>query len=478
MLSLLGAVFSLPIGWSISRALLIMVSSGDPTVNLDLAPDARVLFFTAGVAFCTVLMFALLPAIRSTNLEIGTVLKENTRSASGSRSQLAGGKSVVVIQVALSVVLLFGTGLLTRTLYNMKTQDLGYAPQNIVIARLDPTGAGYKGDDIGRISQRILEGIRQLPGVAAASYSDNGLFGGRESGAHVRVQGFHPMSRKDSLARFDQVGPDYFHTVGIPILLGRDLAVTDTANAPRVTVINQSMARFYFGNRSPIGQMLFYDSRLKFALTIVGVVKDVRDHMVRDEPPRRFYVSYMQPVDGQMGADYEIRTSLDLAVMDQEIRAAVRAISPRMQIVHIRQLAEQINDSMIKERLVAELSIFFGILALVLGCIGLYGIMAYSIVRRTQEIGIRVALGASSQSVIGMVVRDAMILVAVGLLVGLPLALGLSRYMQSLLFGLKPMDPLSLAGVVLIMTVMAITAAIVPARRASTIDPLTALRYE
>ena len=245
-----------------------------------------------------------------------------------------------------------------------------------------------------------------------------------------------------------------------------------------MTVINQSMARFYFGNRSPIGQMLFYDNRLKFALTIVGVVKDVRDHMVRDEPPRRFYVSYMQPVDGQMGADYEIRTSLDLAVMDQEIRAAVRAISPRMQIVHIRQLAAQINDSMIKERLVAELSIFFGILALVLGCIGLYGIMAYSIVRRTQEIGIRVALGASSQSVIGMVVRDAMILVAVGLLVGLPLALGLSRYMQSLLFGLKPMDPLSLAGVVLIMTVMALTAAIVPARRASTIDPLTALRYE
>jgi predicted permease len=436
------------------------------------------MLFTGTIAFCTTLLFALVPAIRSTNLEISPVLKENTRSSSGSRSQLAGGKAVVVIQIALSVVLLFGTGLLTRTLYNMKTQDLGYTPQRMLIARLDPTGAGYKGDEIGRISQRILERIRQLPGVTAASYSDNGLFGGRESGAHVRIQGFHPVTSKDAMARFDQVGPDYFHTVGIPILLGRDFSATDTANASRVAIINQSMARFYFGNRSPIGQTLFYDSRLKFALTIIGVVKDVRDHVVREEPPRRFYVSYMQAVDGQMGADYEIRTPLDLAVMDQEIRSAVHTISPRMPILYVHRLTEQISDPLIKERLVAELSIFFGILALVLGCVGLYGIMAYSIVRRTQEIGIRVALGASSQTVIWMVIRDAILLVVLGLSAGLPLALGLSRYVQSMLFGLKPMDALSLAGVILIMTVMALAAAILPARRAVRVDPLTALRYE
>jgi predicted permease len=478
LLSLVGAVLSVPAGWAISRALFAMVSSGDPTVRLDLTPDARVLLFTGTIAFSTVLLFALLPAIRSTNLEISPVLKENTRSSSGSRSQLAGGKAVVVVQIALSVVLLFGTGLLTRTLYNMKTQDLGYTPQRMLIARLDPTSAGYKGEEIGRVSQRILESIRQIPGVTVASYSDNGLFGGRESATHVRIQGFHPVTREDAMARFDQVGPDYFHTVGIPILLGRDFAATDAANASRVAIINQSMAKFYFGNRSPIGHTLFYDGRLKFMLTIIGVSKDVRDHVVREEPSRRFYVSYMQAVDGQMGADYEIRTPLDLAVMDQAIRSAVHAISPRMPILHIHRLAEQINDSMIKERLVAELSIFFGILALVLGCVGLYGIMAYSIVRRTQEIGIRVALGASSQTVIWMVIRDAIILVVFGLSAGLPLALALSRYVQSLLFGLKPMDALSLAGVILIMTVMALTAAILPARRAVRVDPLTALRYE
>jgi predicted permease len=478
LLSLVGALLSVPVGWCVSRALFVMVSSDDPSVRLDVTPDIRVLLFTGAIALVTALLFALLPAIRSTNLEISPVLKETTRSASGGRSQLAGGKAVVIVQIALSVVLLFGTGLLTRTLYNMKTQDLGYTPQHMLIARLDPISAGYKGDEIGRISERILESIRQLPGVTAASYSDNGLFGGRESATHVRVQGFHPVTREDAIARFDQVGPDYFHTVGIPILLGRDIATTDTANASRVAIINQSMAKFYFGNRSPIGQTLFYDSRLKFALTIVGVSKDVRDHVVREQAPRRFYVSYMQAVDGQMGTDYEIRTPLDLAVMDHEIRSAVHAISPRMPILHIRRLAEQISDSMIEERLIAELSIFFGILALVLGCVGLYGIMAYSIVRRTQEIGIRVALGATSQAVVWMVIRDAVTLVVLGLSVGLPLALGLSRYVQSLLFGLKPMDVLSLAGVILIMTVMALTAAILPARRALRVDPLTALRYE
>ncbi len=478
LLSLIGAMLSIPVGWAICRALFVMVSSGDSTVHLEVNPDARVLLFTGTIAFITTLLFALLPAIRSTHFEISPVLKENTRSSSGSRSQLTGGKAVVVIQIALSVVLLFGTGLLTRTLYNMKTQDLGYTPQHMLVARLDPIGAGYKGDDIGKVSQRILEKIRTLPGVTASSYSDNGLFGGRDSGTDVRVAGFQPATRKDAMARFDQVGPGYFHSLGIPIALGRDFKATDNANAARVAIINEAMAKQYFGKRNPIGQTLFYDSRLKFTLTVVGVCKDVRDHVVREQPRRRFYVPYMQPVDGQMGADYEIRTSVSAAVMNREIRSAVHAVAPRMPIVFVHELSEQIDDSMIKERLVAELSIFFGILALVLGCIGLYGVMSYSIVRRTQEIGIRVALGAGSESVLWMVVRDALILVMLGLAVGLPMALGLSRYLQSLLFGLTPMDALSIAGVIVTMTAMALTAAILPARRALRVDPLTALRCE
>jgi predicted permease len=478
LVSFLGAALSVPVGWGISRALFAMVSAGDSSLRLDIAPDGRVLGFTAAVAILTTLLFALLPAIRSTKLEIGDVLKENARSATGGRGQFAASKSVVVVQVALSVVLLFGTGLLIRTLYNLQTQDLGYAPEHLLIARLDPTGAGYKGDEIGTVAERILEAMRRLPGIRAASYSDNGLFAGTESGAPVRVEGFAPVSDKDKMARYDQVGPDYFHTVGIPLLLGRDFKESDRPKAPRVAVINESMAKFYFGKRSPIGQTLFYDSELKFALTIVGVAKDVRDHTVRGEPFRRFYVSYMQPVDGQMDTDYEIRTAVDVGVMEREIRAAVHGVAPRMRIVYVHDLPEQIANSMVKERLVAELSVLFGALALVLGCVGLYAIMAYSVARRTQEIGIRMALGAGSRRVVWAVVQDAMVLVVVGLAIGIPCALGLSRYVQSLLFGLKATDALSLAGVIAAMALMAFAAAMAPARRAARVDPIRALRYE
>jgi predicted permease len=479
LLSAFGALLSVPVGWGICQALFAMVSSRESTMALDVAPDARVAIFTALIAVITTLICGLVPAMRSTRLEIGAVLKESGRGTSAGRSQLSASKAVVIAQVALSVVLLFGAGLFTRTLYNMKAQDLGFTPDNIVITRLDPIGGGYKGDDIGAISQRVLERIRELPGVIAASYSDNGLFADRESGTRIRIPGYQPTTRADAIVRFDQVGPDYFHTVGIPILLGRDIADSDTAKAPRVAVINESMAKFYFGKRTPVGQTIFYDGRtVHFTLTIVGVSRDVRDHLVRDAPPRRFYVSYMQAVDGQMGADYEVRTRVDAAVMERQIRSAVRAVSPRLPIVHFRRLTDQIEDSMIIERLIAKLSIFFGLLALVLGCVGLYGIMAYSIVRRTQEIGIRVALGASSQAVIWMVVREAMFLVIVGLAAGVPLALGLGRYLQSLLFGLKPMDTLSIAAVILAMALMALAAVLFPARRALRIDPLTALRDE
>jgi predicted permease len=396
LLSFLGAALSLPVAWAGSHALFAMVSAGTPELSLDLAPDARVLLFTGAVAVVTALLFGALPALRSTRVDINTVLKEAGRGTAGSRSRLGGEKAVVVAQVALSAALLFGTGLFTRTLYNMKAQNLGYVPEKLLMARIDPTGAGYRGDDIGTIAQRILENIRRLPGVTAATYSDNGLFGGRESGSHVRVDGFKPGSSKDMLARYDQVGPDYFGTIGVPILLGRDISMADAANAPRVVVINQSMAKFYFGNRSPIGQTLFYDSRLKFALTIVGVARDVRDHRVRDEPLRRFYVSYRQPVDGQMGADYEIRTPLDSAVMAKAVRAAIYATSPRMPVIHVELLSNSIDNTMVTERLVAKLSVFFGILALVLGCVGLYGIMAYAVALRTQELGIRMAIGANA----------------------------------------------------------------------------------
>jgi predicted permease len=478
LLSLLGAIASVPVGWMASRALFTMVSADNPTLMIDLRPDSKVLLFTGVVAILTTLLFGVVPALRSTRVDIHSVLKESTRSTTSSRSRMTGEKAVVIIQVALSTTLLFGTGLFTRTLYNLRTQDLGYSPEKLITARLDPVGAGYKGNEIGQVAQRVLEKLRAVPGITGATYSDNGLFAERESGARIRVNSFTPSSPEDSTARFDQVGPGYFSTVGIPILLGRDFADTDTANTPRVTVINESMARHYFGKRNPLGATVFYDSRLKFALTVIGVAKDVRDHVVRDQPRRRFYVSYMQPVDGQMGTDYEIRSTLSTLVLDRQIRQAVRSVSPRLSIEFIQPVKKSIDNSMIREYLIARLSILFGLLSLLLGCAGLYGIMAYSVARRTQEIGIRIAIGGQPRTVVWTVVSETLLLVASGLAAGIPIALSLSRYLQSLLFGLKPADFWSISFVVLIIGLMALVASVIPARRAIQIDPVVALRCE
>jgi predicted permease len=478
LLSLFGAVLSVPIGWIASRALFAMVSADNPGLTMDLAPDSRVLLFTGAVAVLTTLLFGVVPALRSTRVDLQSVLKENEHATTSSRSRMTGEKAVVVIQVALSTTLLFGMALFTRTLYNLRIQDLGYAPERLVTARIDPIGAGYKGDGIGQIAQRVLEKLRTLPGIAAASYSDNGLFASRESGTRIRVNGFVPASPKDSSVRFDQVGPGYFSTVGIPLLLGRDFADSDTAHAPRVAVINQSMARFYFGKRSPIGQTIFYDSRLKFTLTIIGVAKDVRDHLVRDQPPRRFYVSYMQPVDGQMGADYEMRSASAPAVIDRQIREAVRSVSPRLSVEFVQPVEKSINNSLLRERLIARLSILFGLLSLLLGCAGLFGIMAYSVGRRTPEIGIRVALGGRPHNVVWTVVSEMLVLVAGGLLIGIPVAMSLTQYLRSLLFGLTPVDGWSISVVIVAIALMALVASVIPARRATRIDPVTALRCE
>ncbi|MGA7413037.1 MAG: ABC transporter permease [Bryobacteraceae bacterium] len=479
LLSFAGAVLSVPIGTALTHILFSAVSSGNANLEMDLAPDFRVLLFTGVVAIGTTLLFGLVPAIRSTRLDISTVLKETTRSAAVVRHVFAGEKVAVVLQVALSATLLFGAGLFTQTLYHLKSQDLGYVPDNLITANIDPTAAGYKGDDLGRISQRILEEIRRLPGVSKATYSDNGLFAGKDSGTQVRFEGFKPGSREDAVCRFDQVGPGYFAALGIPILLGRDIADSDTPNAPRVAVINQSMAKFYFGDRNPVGQTLYYEgNRVHFTLTIVGVVRDVRDHGLRRDVPRRFYVAYQQPVDGQMGADLEVRTPLAPAVVEKEIRRTIRAISPQMPVDFVRPLSKAIDDSILTERLIAGLSVFFGGLALLLGCIGLYGILAYSVARRTPEIGIRIAIGASPADVVRAVVWDAFVLVAIGLAIGVPTALALSRYLQSLLFGLKAMDGWSLCLVVSAMLVMALVASAIPAGRAARIDPVLALRAE
>jgi predicted permease len=477
VLALAGGIAAIAIAWWGSQAIFAMVAEANSTTRLDLTPDARLVAFTGAIAVAAAMIFGLAPALRATRVNLTTVLKDGSPSVA-SRGRFA--RVLVVAQVALSVVMLIGTGLFTRTLYNMKAQDLGYAAENLLLVRVDPVAAGYRGDGIGRIAISLLERIREIPGVTAVTFSENGLFSGTESSAAVDVEGYKAADEQATVVRFDQVGPGYFTHVGIPIIAGRDIADGDQPSSPRVAVINEQMARFYFGDQNPLGRIISYQdgAGAATAITIVGVARNARDHGLREEIQRRMYVPFMQPIDGLTGASYEVRTARDSATMARQLRNAVAAVSPRMQITSLQPLTTLIDQSLLNERITARLSLLFGFVAVTLAIIGLYGVLAYSVSRRTSEIGIRIAVGAARWRVVWMVVRETLILVAAGLLIGVPLAAGLGGLVSSQLFGLAATDGLTIAIAVALMIVVACAAAIVPSRRAAGVDPVRALRYQ
>jgi len=477
VLALLGGAVAVVIAWWGGQTLFAMVAEGNAAARLDLSPDVRTLLFTGGVSVLTAILFGLAPALRATRLDVTSALKDSGRVAVSGGTI---GRTLVTLQVALSVILLIGTGLFARTLFNLRAQDLGYTTERMLVMRVDPISAGYTDAAIGRVCQTLLDKLRAVPGVTVATFSENGLFGGTESGATVRVDGQEMPNQSDRLVHFDQVGSGYFTNVGIRLLAGRDFTDRDDASAPRVVVINESMAKLYFGDRNPIGHVVTLgDPPERVDLTIIGVSADTRDHGVRPLPnTRRMYVSFMQPIDGLTGANYELRTLGDPSALIPQVRAAVVAVDPRLQINSIKPLTTLIDQSMLRERMVARLSLLLGIVAAVLASVGLYGILAYSVTRRTNEIGIRMAIGANAGDIVWMVLRETFGLVAIGIVTGIPIALGVSRYVESLLYNLRATDAPTIAVVILLMVAIALIAAIAPSRRAATVDPLRALRHD
>ena len=460
---------------TVGAEVLVGMVSGDQ-IALRLSPDRRILAFTLGVSLLSGILFGLAPALRGTRQDLQHTLKESTRAGGGRRSRAA--KGLVAAQIAVSVVLLVGCGLFLRTLYNLKAQTVGYDRTNLILMRLDPVAAGYKGDDISRAVLEVMHRIAPLPGVQGATFSENGLFSGTESGATMEVEGFKATSDEDRTARFDQAGPGYFTTIGVPIVLGRDFTERDVPGAPRVTVINDTMARFYFPNQNPIGKHIKDTGPSDLVLEIVGVARDTQDHDLRDKPPRRFYVSYMQPIDGVTTVNFEIRAGSSPGQLFGPLRDVVQRFDPRLQVLSLKTAQALIDENIISERLTAKLSTFFGALAIVLAGIGLYGVMSYTVARRTSEIGVRMALGASQSAVSTMILREILGLVALGSIIGAIAALGLARFVESLMFGLKPHDPATVIGSVALLLLIGLLAGYLPARRASRIDPLVALRSE
>jgi len=425
-----------------------------------------------------VILFGLAPALRATRIGVADTLKDAARSTTRGRRGNAA-KMLVAGQVAISIVLLIGAGLFLRTLHNLKTQDVGYNPNHLTLMRVDPISAGYRGDEVGRVCKNILDRIASLPGVHAATFSENGLFYGPESGTMIEVEGFNASSDKDKQARFDQVGPGYFTRVGIPLLRGRDLTERDGADTPRVAVINETMAQFYFPGGNPVGQHI--GTRVgsqQFQLEIVGVARDAQDHGLWWKPMRRFYVSFFQPIDGITTVNFEIRTVGNPSSVAAMLRREVRAVDRNLMILGIRDLKSLMDQTLVQEHLIARLSAFFGLLAVTLAAIGLYGVMAYEVTQRTSEIGLRMALGAQRSAVLKLVLKKGMRLTLLGVTLGLLGALALTRVIRSQLYEVSATDPTAYAGMSLLLVLVALFACWIPARRATRVDPVVALRYE
>jgi putative ABC transport system permease protein len=448
---------------------------------LPLFPDARVLAFTTLVTLLTGVLFGLIPALKTLKVRVYPALKDATRTTSGSRSRFGWAKGLIAGQVALSLLVLFSAGLLVRSLQKLMRQDFGYEREHLVIARLDPAAAGYVAQKMEPLASQLATRIAGAPGVRGITYSTNGLFTGTESSDAILVPGFNAADPRDRGALEDYVGPDYFGVVGIPILTGRGIEAQDTPTSLRVAVANEAMVKRFFAGQNPVGRQFRIDDPdwLDKPITIVGISRNAKDHGsgLREEVKPRFYLAFQQlPDPEQIVLEAQVRGQASAAVTT--IQAQIKATDSNIPIAFVQTLDSRVEASAGNQIALAKLSTFFAGLALLLACVGLYGVMSYTVAGRTREIGVRMALGARRGDVMELVLGEGMLLVAVGLVVGIPLALAGSRVLQGFLFGLKSTDPLSLIAVVLLLGIVAALAGLIPARRAAKVDPMVALRYE
>ncbi|MGH9937717.1 MAG: ABC transporter permease, partial [Blastocatellia bacterium] len=482
LLALLGGALGLVFAQWGTRALMTFLPRQNP-VALDLHPDARALGFTLAASLLTGLLFGLAPALQATRLDLTSSLKDQV-GASAPRAyglRLPLHKALVITQVALSLFLLIGAGLFARGLQNLRAIDLGFERENLVEFYLI-TGKGYDRAQRANLYRRMLAKLEALPGARAASLSSIGLLSGNRARSKVIAPGVVAQSGDDALCNTLSVGPNYFAAMGMPLLAGRDFGAQDE-QAPLVAVINQAMARHFFGAENPIGKHFSIEAHSQQGpqqgppIEVVGVVKDAKYRSMREDAPRTFYLAWFQQ-PGNSDQTFQLRTVGAAENMAAAIRRAARELDPKLQIAELRTMNERVDESLAQERLIAQLAGFFSLFALLLACLGLYGIMSQAVLRRTREIGVRMALGARRGDVVRMVLRESMSLVVIGALIGLGAAVMTTRFVSSLLYGLAPTDPLTISLAVLVMIGVAALAGYLPARKASQVDPLVALRCE
>jgi predicted permease len=474
LLALSGGLLGLLFAFWGSDVLLAIVSAGTSPVALDLHPDVRVLAFTGAVSLLTGMLFGLAPALQWTRLDLTPALKAPVRGLSGGGARYGLGRVLIVAQVALSLLLVIGAGLFVRSLRNLKRLDAGFKREGVLVLGVDSAATGYADAQLKSLYRQLLGRVGALPGVSSASLAFQTFRGPGSGICCISIQGAPPLAEEDRRVNADYVGPRFFETMGTPLVSGRGFDLRDDENAPKVAVINEAAARYYFPDGSPLGRR--FDQSKNKGIEIVGVVKDARHYGLREQAPRMFYLPLLQ--HGTPPNFLAVRTAGDPRGMAAAVRQALQEVDPKLPVVEVTTLGEQVDASLVPERLIATISGFFGFLALLLSCVGLYGLMSYAVARRTAEIGIRMALGARPGNVLWMVLREALLLALVGVATGLPAALAATRLIESLLFGLTPADPTTVSLATLLMIAVAASASYLPARRASRVDPMVALRYE
>lgn len=472
LLAGLGAGLGLALAGPLSK-FVVSVAGGGEAVEARL--DWRALLFTAAVALATALLFGLMPAFRATRVDLTPALKDGSTGALGGSPHLRVSRLLIAGQVALSTLLLTGAGLFVRTLVNLSSINPGFQAQRLLLFDVDGSRSGYQSDKLQQLYERIREKVMAIPGVRSVTLSDAALLSGSVNTNSITIPGYSARNGQTPTTYVMQVGSHFLTAMEIPILAGRDIEDRDSQKAPRTAVVNETFARRYLGGQNALGRTFNLGSG---STEVVGVCADAKYDELRNGVPPTAYLSYLQNDFTWGGMIFELRTAMPPMAIAGAVQRAVAAIDRNVPVAHMRTQEEQIRETLGTERMFAGVVGSFGVIAALLAAIGLYGVMAYAVTRRTNEIGIRLALGAGRGDVQWMVLRESLWMVVAGLVVGIPVALALTKYVQASLYGIQPNDLVSFVGAGVLMVVVAAIAAWIPARRAARVDPMRAVRCE